>query len=274
MAGQGRLLWEPSEEAKERAELTRYMRWLDRGFETYDELWRWSVEDLEGFWASLWDYFDIDSSYDRVLGSREMPGAEWFPGARLNYAEHLLRGGRAGETAIFHASELRPLSELTWEELGDRVSRVANGLRNLGVEKGDRVVAYMPNIAETVVAFLACAGIGAIWSSCAPEFGVPTVVDRFKQIEPKVLLAVDGYRYGGKDFDLSERVSRLQQEIPSLERTVTLPYLRDEGDWHEVFGEHAELEYERLPFDHPLWVLYSSGTTGLPKAIVQGHGGI
>ena len=274
MSGEGRLLWEPTQQAKDDAELTRYMRWLDRGFETYDELWRWSVEDIEGFWASLWDYFDIDSSYDSVLGSREMPGAEWFPGARLNYAEHLLRQEEPGETAIVHASELRPLSELTWGELEDQVSRVASGLRHLGVGKGDRVVAYMPNIAETVVAFLACAGIGAIWSSCAPEFGVPTVVDRFKQIEPKVLLAVDGYRYGGKDFDLSERVGRLQQEIPSLERTVTLPYLGDEGDWHEVFGESAELEYEQLPFDHPLWVLYSSGTTGLPKAIVQGQGGI
>jgi acetoacetyl-CoA synthetase len=274
MSGEGKLLWEPSQEAKEHAELTRYMGWLDRGFETYDDLWRWSVEDIEGFWASLWDYFEIGGSYDRVLGSREMPGAEWFPGARLNYTEHLLKQARPGETAIVHASELRPLGELSWDELERQVSAVANGLRRLGVEKGDRVVAYMPNIAETVVAFLACASIGATWSSCAPEFGVPTVVDRFKQIEPKVLLTVDGYRYGGKDFDLGERVRRLENEIPSLEHTITLPYLGDEGDWHEVFGEPAPLEYEQVSFDHPLWVLYSSGTTGLPKAIVQGQGGI
>jgi acetoacetyl-CoA synthetase len=274
MSGEGRLLWEPSEETKEDAELTRYMRWLDRGFETYDQLWRWSVEDLEGFWASLWDYFDIEGTYDQVLGSREMPGAEWFPGARLNYAQHLLRQARPGHTAIVHASELRPLAELSWDELEDQVARVANGLRGMGVGSGDRVVAYMPNIAETVVAFLACASIGAIWSSCAPEFGVPTVVDRFKQIEPKVLLAVDGYRYGGKDFDLKEKVALLEARIPGLERTVTLPYLGDSGDWHEVFSEPAELTFEQLPFDHPLWVLYSSGTTGLPKAIVQGHGGI
>jgi acetoacetyl-CoA synthetase len=272
MAGEGKLLWEPSEEAKESAEITRYMR--ERGFESYDELWKWSVSDLEGFWSSLWDYFGIEGSYDAVLGNREMPAAEWFPGARLNYAEHLLRQGRPGETAIVHASELRPLSELSWDELEDQVARVANGLRGMDVGKGDRVVAYMPNIAETVVAFLACASIGAIWSSCAPEFGVPTVVDRFKQIEPKALLAVDGYRYGGKDFDLRPRVRQLEDAIPSLERTVVLPYLSEDGDWHEAFGEPAELEYERVPFDHPLWVLYSSGTTGLPKAIVQGQGGI
>jgi acetoacetyl-CoA synthetase len=274
MSGEGRLLWEPSEEAKDNAELTRYMRWLDRGFETYDELWRWSVEDIEGFWASLWDYFDIEGSYEHVLGSREMPGAEWFPGARLNYAEYLLRQARAGETAIVHASELRPLAELSWDELEEQVAAVAHGLRGMGVGKGDRVVAYMPNIAETAVAFLACASIGAIWSSCAPEFGVPTVVDRFKQIEPKVLLAVDGYRYGGKDFDLSDKLSRLRAEIPTIEHVITLPYLEEDGNWHDVFSEPASLTFEQVPFDHPLWVLYSSGTTGLPKAIVQGQGGI
>src|SRR3954469_10407613 len=274
MAGQGRLLWEPSEEAKERAGLTRYMRWLERGFQTYDELWRWSVEDLEGFWGSLWEYFEIQGSYERVLGSGGMPGAEWFPGARLNYAEHLMRQARTGETAIVHASELRPLAELSWDELEDQVARVAHGLRGLGVGPGDRVVAYMPNTAETVIAFLACASIGAIWSSCAPEFGVPTVVDRFKQIEPKVLLAVDGYRYGGKDFDLGPKVAELQDSIHSLERTVTLPYLGEEGDWHDAFAGPVPLPFEPVPFDHPLWVLYSSGTTGLPKAIVQGQGGI
>jgi acetoacetyl-CoA synthetase len=273
---EGQLLWEPSAEARERAHMTRYMRGLGRGFETYDELWRWSVDDLDGFWASIWDHFGIQASrpYERVLGRREMPGAEWFPGAELNYAEHIFRMARDDRPAIVHASELRELSELSWGELRAQVARIAAGLRRLGVERGDRVVAYMPNVPETVAALLACASIGAIWSSAAPEFGAPTVIDRFRQIEPKVLLAVDGYRYGGKDFDRLARVKELEAAVPSLERTVVLPYLGGDGDWDEVFSQEADLAFEPVPFDHPLWVLYSSGTTGLPKAIVQGQGGI
>src|SRR5919108_460591 len=273
---EGQLLWEPSAEERERARLTDYMRWLGHGFETYDELWRWSVEDLEGFWGSLWGYFDVKASqpYDRVLGSREMPGAEWFSGAEFSYAEHVFRMAGGDRPAIVHASEVRELSEVGWDELRAQAGRIAAGLRGLGVERGDRVVAYMPNIPETVAAFLACASMGATWSSAAPEFGAPTVIDRFKQIEPKVLLAVDGYRYGGKDFDRRDRVRELERAIPSLERTVLLPYLGREGDWDDVFSQDAEVTFEQLPFDHPLWVLYSSGTTGLPKAIVQGQGGI
>src|ERR671922_1859562 len=268
---EGQLLWEPSAEEKERARLTDYMRWLGRGFETYDELWRWSVEDLEGFWGSLWDYFDVKASqpYERVLGSREMPGAEWFPGAELSYAEHIFRVAGGDRPAIVHASESREPAEVSWEELRQQVGRIASGLRGLGVRRGDRVVAYMPNIPETVAALLACASIGAIWSSCAPEFGVPTVIDRFKQIEPKVLLAIEGYRYGGKDFDRRGHVAEIHAAIPSIEHVVMIP-----SDWDPLLEEPAELEFERVPFDHPLWVLYSSGTTGLPKAIVQGHGGI
>ncbi len=273
---EGKLLWAPSAEAVERAHMTDYMRSLDRGFETYDELWRWSVEDLEGFWESLWRYCDVQASkpYEHVLGKREMPGAEWFPGAELNYAEHIFRMAADERPAIVHASELRETSELSWAELRGQTARIAAGLRRLGVERGDRVVAYMPNIPETVAAVLACASIGAIWSSAAPEFGAPTVIDRFSQIEPKVLLAVDGYRYGGKDFDRRERVAELERSIPSLEHTVVLPYLGEEGNWDEIFSEPEELAFEQVPFDHPLWVLYSSGTTGLPKAIVQGQGGI
>ena len=248
--------------------MTHYMR--DRGFETYAELWRWSVEDLEGFWGSMWEYFDLPGGYDRVLASREMPGAEWFPGAQLNYAEELFKRAGPG-AAIAHRSELRELSEWSWDELRDQTARIAAELRRLGVGKGDRVVAYLPNIPETVAAFLAVASIGAIWSSAAPEFGAPTVIDRFKQIEPKVLLAIDGYRYNGKDFDRSDQVRQLQESIPALEHTITLPYLSG-GTWE--FPEAGELEFERVPFDHPLWVLFSSGTTGLPKAIVQGQGGI
>jgi acetoacetyl-CoA synthetase len=290
-AGAPEKLWEPPAELVERARLTEYMRWLaaERGLELadYDALWRWSVEDVEGFWASIWDFFEVqaDGGYDRVLGNREMPGAEWFSGARLNYAEHVFAGKEDGEPAILHASELRELDELTWGELRAQVAAVAAGLRELGVERGDRVVAYVPNIPEAIVAFLATASIGAVWSSCSPDFGPASVIDRFAQIEPKVLFAVDGYRYGGKDFDRRDTIAELQEAMPSLVRTVVLPYLDPSPDlsplsdatrWDELLaaGEDAGLAFERVPFEHPLWVLYSSGTTGLPKAIVQGQGGI
>jgi acetoacetyl-CoA synthetase len=284
-------LWDPPAELVERARMTEYMRWLEveRGlrFEGYDELWRWSVTDLEAFWASIWDFFEVqaDGGYDRVLASREMPGAEWFAGTSLNYAEHVFAGKDAAEPAILHASELRELGELSWGELRAQVAAVAAGLRELGIERGDRVVAYLPNVPEAIVAFLATASLGAVWSSCSPDFGPASVIDRFAQIEPKVLFAVDGYRYGGKDFDRRETLAELQAAMPTLTRTVVLPYLDPDPDlsaladttrWNELLaaGEGAELSFERVPFDHPLWVLYSSGTTGLPKAIVQGQGGI
>jgi acetoacetyl-CoA synthetase len=273
------LLWTPSPDRIERATVTRFAR--ERGLpDDYGELWRWSVDNLEEFWAAIWDHFDVDGSYERVLGSREMPGAEWFPGARLSYAKHIFRGRDDSAVAIRHASELRELGEWTWGELRDRTARIAAGLRRLGVEEGDRVVAYMPNIPETLAAFLACASIGATWSSASPDFGAKSVVDRFAQIEPKVLLAVDGYRYGGKDFDRCSVVDGLRAKMDSLDHTVVLPYLgcgSIDGalDWHSAFGEDGgALEFAELPFDHPLWVLYSSGTTGLPKAIVHGQGGI
>jgi acetoacetyl-CoA synthetase len=288
---EGTLLWEPSEEFKENAVISRYMKWLkderDLSFDGYDELWEWSVTDLDGFWASVWDYFDVQSSnpYERVLGRREMPGAQWFPGTEVNFAEHIFRNARPDEPALVHKSEIQPLGEVGWQELREKVGALAAGLKSLGVRRGDRVVAYLPNVPEAVVAFLACASIGATWSSGSPDFGAGSLVDRFKQIEPKVLLAVDGYRYGGKDFDRTQVVARLQQEIPSLEKTVILPYLNDDPDlgslenavlWDDLLAEHsgADLQYERVPFDHPLWVLYSSGTTGLPKAIVHSQGGI
>jgi acetoacetyl-CoA synthetase len=264
---EGKVLWEPGEELLRDSKLARYM--AARGFASYDELWRWSVEDLEGFWRSLWELYEVGPAPERVLARAEMPGAEWFPGTQLNYAEHLFRGARGGETAIVHASESQPPAELSWDSLADQVARCAAGLRRLGVGRGDRVVAYMPNVAETVIAFLATASLGAIWSSCAPEFGTPTVVDRFAQIEPKVLIATEGYRYGGRDFDRRERVAELEAALPTLEHTVLVP-----SGWDELLAEPAALEFERVPFGHPLWVLFSSGTTGLPKAIVQGHGGI
>jgi len=284
-------LWEPPAELVERSRLREFMRWLQAerglGFATYDELWQWSVDDLEAFWSAIWDFFDVqaDGEAERALGNREMPGAEWFAGTSLNYAEHVFAAKDDAETAILHASELRELGELSWGELRAQVAATAAGLRALGVERGDRVVAYLPNIPEAIVAFLASASIGAIWSSCSPDFGPASVIDRFAQIEPKVLFAVDGYRYGGKDFDRRETIAQLQAEMPSLVRTVVLPYLnpnpdltplRDAVRWDELLatGEGAELSFERVPFDHPLWVLYSSGTTGLPKAIVQSQGGI
>ena len=202
---EGTLLWEPSEEFKEGSEIVRYMRWLrdEKGlsFDDYAELWEWSVTDLEGFWGSLWEYCDVKASkpYERVLARREMPGAEWFPGAELNYAEHVFKNARADEPAILHQSELRELSELSWRELEAKTAALAAGLKGMGVERGDRVVAYLPNIPEAIIALLAVSSIGAIWSSSSPDFGAGSVVDRFKQIEPKVLIAVDGYRYGGKD---------------------------------------------------------------------------
>jgi acetoacetyl-CoA synthetase len=284
-------LWEPPAALIERSRLREFIDWLQAerglGFATYDELWQWSVDDLEAFWSAIWDFFEVqaDGEAERALGSREMPGAEWFAGTSLNYAEHVFAGKDDAETAILHASELRDLGELSWGELRAQVAATAAGLRGLGVERGDRVVAYMPNIPEAIVAFLATASIGAIWSSCSPDFGPASVIDRFAQIEPKVLFAVDGYRYGGKDFDRRETLAKLQAEMPSLVRTVVLPYLdpepelaplRDAMRWDEMLatGEGAELNFERVPFDHPLWVLYSSGTTGLPKAIVQSQGGI
>jgi len=269
--------------------LTRYARRLaEHGIETdgYHDLWRWSVENLEEFWGSIWEHFGVRASapYERVLGSRTMPGAEWFSGARLNFAEHVFRDRDPGAVAVRHASELRPLAETSWGELEEDTRRVAAALRASGVGPGDRVVAYVPNIVEAVVAFLACAGIGAIWSSCSPDFGARSVVDRFAQIEPRVLFAVDGYRYGGRDHDRLEVVRGLQDALPTLERTIVLGYLEAEPElgrlraatrWEDFLAEGAgALELEQVAFDHPLWVLYSSGTTGLPKAIVHGHGGI
>ena len=291
-------LWTPSAEWCERAEMTRFMRWAGErhgphgAFADYPELWDWSVSEVEQFWAAIWEYCGVRASqpYERVLDSRQMPGARWFEGAELNYAENMLmRAHDPDEVAVLHASELRELDTLTWAQLTEQVAAAAAGLRTLGVERGDRVVAYMPNIPETLVAFLAVVSIGAIWSSAAPEFGARSVIDRFAQIEPSVLLAVDGYRHAGKDFDRTEVVHAIVAELPTVRHTVLLPYLSPDASvtglpgamtWNDFVSlgrggpGTAAIHFEQVPFDHPLWVLYSSGTTGLPKAIVQGHGGI
>jgi acetoacetyl-CoA synthetase len=285
---EGTVLWEPSAARREASNLARYLRWLEthKGlrFADYDALWRWSVERLEDFWASLWEFFEVRASapYARVLDERKMPGAKWFAGARLNYAEHAFRYAATERPALLVRSESRPPAEVSWAELERQVAAIAAGLREMGVQPGDRVVAYMPNIPETIAAFLACASLGAIWSSCSPDMGAGTVVDRFRQIEPKVLFAVDGYRYGGKSFDRRAVVAEIARALPTLERVVFLPYLDpaaqpdglpDPVRFATLAARTATLAFAQVPFDHPLWVVYSSGTTGLPKAIVHGHGG-
>ena len=270
------LLWSPPRDGS--TALERFG--AAHGFTDYDALWRWSVTEVEAFWAAVWDWCDVIGTYDEVLTSRDMPGARWFTGAELNYAEHVLRG----EGGIVGRSQTRDRVELTADELRRQVAACRAGLQRLGVGRGDRVVAYLPNVPETIVAFLATASLGAIWSSAAPEFGPQAVIDRFGQIEPKLLFVVDGYMYGDKPIDRSGEAAAIIAQLPTVEHVVTLPYLHPAADapdgqlaWAELLGDLAAappLEFERVPADHPLYVLYSSGTTGLPKAIVHGHGGI
>lgn len=281
------ILWQPDRQQIEGSQLHAYMRWLSEHkgleFADYHALWEWSVDSLEAFWESIWQYFDIQASepYQQVLDRRVMPGARWFEGSRLNLAEQVFRfhADAPERPAILARSELRPLSSLSWGELKRQIAATAQALRQMGVQRGDRVVAYLPNLPETVVAFYACASIGAIWSSCSPDMGSRSVIDRFRQIDPKVLLAVDGYRYGGKDFDRLDVVAALRDALPTLEQVVLLPYLDPDARlsgarlWQELVQGEAPMTIEQLPFDHPLWVVYSSGTTGMPKPIVHGHGG-
>jgi acetoacetyl-CoA synthetase len=292
---EGDLLWEPSETYRSGSRIADYMRWLaeHRGlrFETYDALWHWSVADLEAFWASVVEFGGVRFARpaERVLGARSMPGARWFEGAELNYAENVFRHAADDRPALLFQSETRPPEEMSWAQLEAQVAAIAAALRAMGVSRGDRVVAYMPNIPETVVAFLAAASLGAIWSSCSPDFGVNAVLDRFAQIEPTVLFAIDEYTYGGKLFPRQSTVRALQVGLPSLKHSVLVtrdPSVRSDRDeargsmptllWDDLLAAHAatQLAFEPLPFDHPLWVLYSSGTTGLPKALVHSHGGV
>jgi acetoacetyl-CoA synthetase len=262
------ILWTPPAALLERATMGAYMR--ERGFSSYADLQRWSVEDLDGFWGSIWDRFEVGERGSTVLESRSMPGASWFPGTSVNYAEHAFRGRRDDAPAMIAGSEDREDVSWTWGELRALTARIAAGLRALGVSRGDRVAAYMPNIPETAAAFLACASLGAVWSSCSPDFGARSVIDRFEQIEPKVLLAVRGYRYNGREFDRTEALDAIVASMPGLAATAVL----GEDSWDTLTASEDELVFDRVPFDHPLWVLYSSGTTGLPKAIVQSQGGI
>ncbi len=286
---EGDLLWTPSPETIQNANITRYIRWLGENdvveVDGYPQLWRWSIENISDFWLSVWRYFDLAGSYEpgKILTDANMPGAKWFSGARINYAENIFRMTTDARSALIYKEEDKPLQTISWAELYRQTSQLVAYFRQIGVGKGDRVAAYLPNMPQTIVAFLATASLGAIWSSASPDFGVGAVLDRFGQIEPKVLLAVDGYRYAGKSFDRRKQVAKLQANLPALRQTILLPFasenatgLTDAILWNEALNsvdQTVSLKFEPTPFDHPLWILYSSGTTGLPKPIVHGHGG-
>ena len=282
-------LWTPSEAFIADTNIKAYMDWLSENkglsFNSYSDLWQWSVDELEDFWASIWEYFDITSHtpYKQVLSSHQMPGAKWFEGSTLNYAEHFFKSYSDDHPAIIFKSEVQEITEVSWRDLKSEVAKIASYLKSIGVEPGDRVVSYMPNIPQTIIAFLAVSSIGAVWSSCSPDFGTNSVVDRFQQISPKVMFAVDGYHYGGKSFDRTAEVVRMESEMDSLEKIIFLPYANPEARpkgikdvilWQDATdNDSTEIDFTAVPFDHPIWTVYSSGTTGIPKAITHGHGG-
>jgi acetoacetyl-CoA synthetase len=282
------VLWTPPPDVRQTTQVGRFLDHVRdaRGhdLEGYDALFDWSVNDLAGFWESLWEFFEVKSHtpYERVLGDPTMPGAQWFTGATLNFAEHMVGAeGDTGETAVVAISQTRAELELSFADLREQVAAARAGLQRLGVGPGDRVVAYLPNIPETLVAFLATASLGAVWATCAPEFGPRSVVDRFGPIEPKVLLAIAGYRYGEKPIDRRAEVAEVRDALPTVEHVVHVPYAGGPDDvlpgvveWEDLLAEPGRLEFDPVPFDHPLYILFSSGTTGLPKAIVHCHGGI
>jgi acetoacetyl-CoA synthetase len=290
---EGELLWTPGEDWIANANITKFTGWLKDQrqliFPTYDALWTWSVSEPEAFWAALWDYFSIQSStpYERVLTNSQMPGAQWFPGAKLNYAQHILRQERPGLDAVLFLSESTLPAAVSWEDFAGQVRILAIQLRKLGVNPGDRVVAYMPNIPHALVAMVASAAIGAVWASCSPDFGSQGVLDRLAQLRPKILFCADGYRYGGKSFDRRDEIRNIVTQLDSLECVVTLSRLSPAQPlavskncltWESLLDHPpvaaADFQFEQVSFDHPLWILFSSGTTGLPKPIVHGHGGI
>ena len=293
MASEDKILWEPKKDWLEKTNMYDYMQWLKTNykveFKDYHEFWRWSTDNLEDFWESVWKYYRIEASkpYETVLVKREMPRAKWFPGARLNYAQHILRNETEEGEALFYAGENTPLTPLPWSKLGNDVRVLATQFRSLGIKPGYRVSGYLPNIPETITAILACASIGATWSCCSPDFGSPSVIDRLSQIEPHVLICVDGYFYRGKAYDRRQELSQIISKLPSVNQVIYMPRLDPDRSkapvanavfWDDLLDQPTvkpgDFEFEQVAFDHPLWILFSSGTTGLPKAIVQGHGGI
>lgn len=285
-------IWQPSPQRVANARITAFVRWLaekrNLRFETYEQLWRWSTEYQGEFWGAIWEYYDVLSRhpYATVLSNPTMPGARWFEGAELNLVDQIFRHHDLPNPAIIYHSEAAGRGEISWKDLEQEVAALAHTLRALGVKRGDRVVAYLPNIPQAVTAFLATASIGAIWSVAAPDMGPISVVDRFRQIEPKVLIACDGYRFAGKPHDRRDTLDTIIAQLPSIECVIWVPHLQPRSDppsnvsarrvvqWADAAAGTRSLEPDALPADHPLWILYSSGTTGLPKAIVHGHVGI
>ena len=283
MSDLSKILWEPSQEFINQSNLRQYECWLKErkglSFINYEELWKWSNDCFEDFWESLWEYFKIitHSGYQSVISSDEMPGARWFEGATLNYAEHIFRNYSDDRTALFYRNEAGADSAVSWQELRDSVAKLRSHLSALGVQKGDCVSAYLPNVPEAIISFLAVNSLGATWSCCSPDFGVNTVLDRFSQIRPKVLIAGDGYRYNGKSINRKEETVHIAGQLESIEHVINVPVLNnnDETEWDTIMGRPASnLAFEPVDFNHPIWVLYSSGTTGKPKAITHSHGGV
>ena len=286
-------LWEPTPQSLQHANITSYLSWLTdtrgRTFTDYRDLWQWSVDDLPGFWGSIWDYYKLNTitSYDEVLADPTMPGAQWFTGAKLNFAQHCLLAGDDDTTALICVSEDHAPVGVTYAELRRQVAAIAAALRGLGVRAGDCVAGYLPNIAEAVVGMLATTSIGAVWTVASPDFGTPSVLARLKQAAPTVLIAADGYRYGGKEYDRRATVADLVSDLPSVRHLLTVNYLHSQNRepwitsplvgelrWENALSTPGTLAFADLDFDHPLWILWSSGTTGTPKGIVHGHGGI
>ncbi|MBO28998.1 MAG: acetoacetate--CoA ligase [Rhodobacteraceae bacterium] len=280
------ILWTPTPERAEASTLAEFMRWLEKerglSFADYNDMWRWSIDDLEGFWSAIWEFFDLQASqpWDRVLAKRQMPGAVWGPGMRLNYTDQIMKhvAGREDRPALVLQSETFGRRETTWGALRAQVASVAHHLRQMGVEEGDRVVAILPNTETALIAFLATASIGAVWSLCAPDMGHVAILDRFSQIQPKVLIAQDGYVHAGKTIDRQDILAEIAAGLPSVGQFVTVPVVGELPAGHVAWDSltQADVPYEsaQVPFEHPLWIVYSSGTTGNPKPIVHGHGGI